>query len=107
MVVCGLAQITLRVSYQPAAMNRVVWAVACAALLAEQPPALEEVRGRTAAYVADFERQPSGLVTEEDYVQAVRFLRPVPTVSGESDRGACSGMLTCTSVRNSQEDRTC
>src|SRR5262245_56061958 len=34
-------------------------------------PKLEQVLARTAAYVADFERQLSGIVADEDYTQQV------------------------------------
>ncbi len=39
---------------------------------AGDPPKLEQVLARTAAYVADFERQLSGIVADEDYTQQVR-----------------------------------
>jgi hypothetical protein len=52
--------------------------VACAALLAGQPLTLEQVLERAAAYVADFDRQLSGIVAEEDYVQEVRLPKSHP-----------------------------
>jgi hypothetical protein len=41
-------------------------------LASSDTPRLEQVLARTAAYVADFERQLSGIVADEDYTQQVR-----------------------------------
>jgi hypothetical protein len=45
-------------------MGRAVWA-ACAVLVTEQAPPLEQVLERAAVYVEEFERQLSGIVAEE------------------------------------------
>ncbi len=60
------------------ALFGVIWAIACAVLVAEQAPTLEQVLGRAAVYVEEFERQMSGIVAEEDYVQQVRVPRGYP-----------------------------
>ena len=43
----------------------------CAVPTAAEAPKLEQVLARAAVYVADFERQLSGIVSEEDYTQEV------------------------------------
>jgi hypothetical protein len=60
---------------------------------AAQEPSLATVLGRAGAYVADFERQLSGIVAEEHYVQEV--------VSFTKRRG-CPGNATYASVLNCQ-----
>ena len=41
--------------------------------LLAQEPALDAVLGRAGAYVEEFQRQLSGVVAEEEYVQDVRY----------------------------------
>jgi hypothetical protein len=47
-------------------------ALMCASLLAQEP-ALDTVLARAGAYVVEFQRQLSGVVAEEQYVQDVRY----------------------------------
>src|SRR5688572_18893041 len=63
-----------RESYnQPVSERRLISAAALVALFvvapAAQTPTLDEVLKRCAAYVADFHKQLSGIVAEEDYRQ--------------------------------------
>ena len=60
-------------------MNRILWRSVAACVMvsladraAAQPPTLARVLDRAATYVADFERQLSGIVAEERYVQEVK-----------------------------------
>jgi hypothetical protein len=48
-------------------------ALTCASSLAQEPPALDAVLAHAGAYVMEFQRQLSGLVAEEQYVQDVRY----------------------------------
>jgi hypothetical protein len=48
-------------------------ALMCASSSAQEPPALGAVLARAGAYVVDFQRQLSGVVAEEQYVQDVRY----------------------------------
>src|SRR5689334_24131739 len=49
-------------------------------------PTLPDVLKRTAAYVADFERQLSGIVAEEHYTQQVRFAQGYPPIMNRDRR---------------------
>jgi hypothetical protein len=48
-------------------------ALMCASSAAQEPPALDAVLARAGAYVVEFQRQLSGVVAEEQYVQDVRY----------------------------------
>ena len=62
------------------------------ALTAAAEPALGDVLARAAAYVADFERQLSGIVAEERYQQVVTFAR-TRRPAGPSHRELRSDLL--------------
>jgi hypothetical protein len=48
-------------------------ALLCASSSAQEPPALDAVLARAGTYVMEFQRQLSGVVAEEQYVQDVRY----------------------------------
>jgi hypothetical protein len=56
-------------------------ALMCASSAAQEPPALDAVLARAGAYVVEFQRQLSGVVAEEQYVQDVRYPLGVGTRS--------------------------
>ncbi len=53
-----------------------------ASLASAQPPSLETILARAGAYVVEFQRQLSGVVAEERYVQDVRY--PLTTGAGKN-----------------------
>ena len=65
----------------PGARGWRIWAGLAVALLsapssAQEPPALDAVLARAGAYIVGFQRQLSGVVAEEQYVQDSALVLP-------------------------------
>jgi hypothetical protein len=75
-----------------AAVAVLVVSAVCVWPTAAQEPALEDVLKRAAGYVANFQKQLSGIVAEETYTQRVRDLRRSGSV-GPRERQLRSDLL--------------